>query len=162
MIICVLIVVLSIGSWHDAQICRPLFTKLIEETPEPYAIAGDSAFPHHGLLFKKIVTCMKEDNEYAQVSSQLMDTRRALHNYIVYIRQAAEWGMGALQKTWGCLQLPLPTDNEARSMLLMVVLRLHNYRVCNVGYNQIRSVYKDHLQHIAETWDNFTFDKPLE
>ncbi|KZV61810.1 hypothetical protein PENSPDRAFT_592328, partial [Peniophora sp. CONT] len=58
-------------------------------------------------------------------------------------RQTAEWGMCALQGSFGRLRVPLEIENsERRGDLLETCLRLHNVRTAVVGISQIRNVYE--------------------
>ncbi len=60
-------------------------------------------------------------------------------------RQTAEWGMRALQGSFGRLRVPLDiAHKEDRANLLEVCVRHHNLRCEEVGINQIRSVYLQH------------------
>ncbi|ETN11224.1 hypothetical protein PPTG_10171 [Phytophthora nicotianae INRA-310] len=56
-------------------------------------------------------------------------SQNPLHNAITSVRQAAEWGMGSIQKVYCRLNLPLPYDPELRGMRLDNLFRLVNYRV---------------------------------
>ena len=63
------------------------------------------------------------------------------HAVITKHRQAVEWGMRAIQGSFGRLHAKLPSDKEQRRDILTLVWRLHNFRVRTVGVNQIRTVY---------------------
>ena len=64
------------------------------------------------------------------------------HDLVSY-RQTAEWGMRALQWSFGCLRIPLEiSQNHRHGNLLEVYLWLHNVRTQVVGINQIKSVYE--------------------
>ncbi|CAD6939796.1 unnamed protein product [Tilletia laevis] len=60
---------------------------------------------------------------------------------IIRQRQAAEWGMRALQGAFGRLDLRLPTHKRKRALLLTTIFSLHNFRTRKVGLNQIKEVY---------------------
>ena len=60
---------------------------------------------------------------------------------MVSSRQSAEWGMKAVQGTWGVLQTRLPVGIDARQLILGLCVKLHNLRVRLVGLNQIQTVY---------------------
>ena len=64
-----------------------------------------------------------------------------LDNAVIGQRQAAEWGMGSIQRTFGRLKSPLPVDNLKRKLILKVIVLLYNYRVKFVGLNQIQTVF---------------------
>ena len=56
-------------------------------------------------------------------------------------RQSAEWGMKAVQGTWGVLQTRLPVGIDARKLILGLCVKLHNFRVRLVGLKQLQTVY---------------------
>ena len=68
---------------------------------------------------------------------------------ITSARQAAEWGMRAIQGTFGRLHTTLTADETRRRTILTCIMHLHNYQTRLVGMNQITSVYVDRtmLQH---------------
>lgn len=63
------------------------------------------------------------------------------HAIITKHRQAVEWGMRAIQGSFGRLHTKLPSDKIKRYEILTLVWRLHNFRVRTVGVNQINTVY---------------------
>eukprot|EP01038_Epipyxis_sp_PR26KG_P017879 gene17879-24991_t len=65
----------------------------------------------------------------------------ALSNAITSMRQSAEWGMGAVEKVYRQLLLPLPFDQDVRSRRLETIYRLYNYRVRTTGISQIKSYF---------------------
>ncbi|KAL7748219.1 hypothetical protein RI367_006405 [Sorochytrium milnesiophthora] len=90
----------SPGSWHDAAVSRPLFALLQERRHEHIPYLGE------------------QRRLYLQFQKQLVSQR-----------QAAEWGMRALQGSFGRLKLPLQSTNDHnRLTLLEVCVRLHNLR----------------------------------
>ncbi|CAD6886573.1 unnamed protein product [Tilletia controversa] len=98
---------------------------------------ADSAFPHGQDLAGRILSRPK-DNVVAR------ETDGAVHlrwEAIIRQRQAAEWGMRALQGAFGRLDLRLPTHKRKRALLLTTIFSLHNFRTRKVGLNQIKEVY---------------------
>lgn len=83
----------------------------------------------------------------------------AFNRQLVCCRQAAEWGMRAIQGTFGRIRLPMDAnDAPHRSQVLEVIVRLHNVRNRLVGVNQIRNVYAPIWAEDAEEvqiWDSF-------
>jgi len=78
-------------------------------------------------------------------------TDRNLQNYaiaksnaITAIRQAAEWGMGAVEKCYRRLLQPLPYNPQVRRKRLCNIHRLYNLRVRRTGISQIRSTFIQH------------------
>lgn len=75
---------------------------------------------------------------------------------LVSSRQAAEWGMRALQGAFGRLRLPLdPNDHDGRTRLLRVCLRLHQLRCRAVGINQLQDVFVRKWKDYDDHYDNF-------
>jgi hypothetical protein len=60
---------------------------------------------------------------------------------ITFVRQAAEWGMGSVQKVYRRLLHPLPYDKEKRKLRLDNLFRLANYRVRTVEVSEIRTTW---------------------
>lgn len=62
---------------------------------------------------------------------------------IVSTRQAAEWGMGAIQAKFPRLAVPLPVNDKRRLVIRKVVVLLYNLRVRMIGLSQISTVFAD-------------------
>ncbi|TDL21495.1 hypothetical protein BD410DRAFT_749630 [Rickenella mellea] len=146
------------GSWHDSRVAQPIYLKLLRSTPDDYFLVADTAFPRgtdriHG----KIKAPMKA-GQLLPADAAERDARMRYDRQLLSYRQTAEWGMRAIQGSFGRLRVPLPIeDAAARGDLLEICMRLHNVRTRLVGINQIRSVYepiwRDGDQ--AEIWDGF-------
>ena len=66
-----------------------------------------------------------------------------MNEQLVSARQAAEWGMRAMQGSFARLKLPLPaTDHQFRAEVIELAVRLHQLRCRAVGINQTRLVYR--------------------
>jgi hypothetical protein len=50
----------------------------------------------------------------------------AFDQQLLSYRQTAEWGMRAIQGAFGRLRVPLPVEEDRRSNILELVVRLHN------------------------------------
>ena len=90
----------------------------------------------------------------SDVREEAMRFDRQLLSY----RQTAEWGMRAIQGSFGRLRVPLPINyTKARGDLLETVVRLYNLRSRTIGYNQIRSVYEPIWREgeQEELWNSF-------
>ena len=124
------------GSWHDSIVALPIYDVLNDPTytPPPYRIIADSAF----VSTDRCVTCLT-------MTQVAIASRAALrmNAAVVSVRQAAEWGNGALQRTFARLKLPLSADADTRASLLHVVFHLYNLRTRLTGFNQIKSVFCD-------------------
>ncbi|KZT62719.1 hypothetical protein CALCODRAFT_425918 [Calocera cornea HHB12733] len=125
------------GSWHDSRVSSAIYAKLEENTPEDFYLAADTAFPHNRNSIKtKIKTPVKSGTRTTREHLLFLDQ-------LVSFRQSAEWGMRAIQGSFGRLRLPLDAnDPAARRTLLETVFRLHQIRVRLVGINQLRNVYE--------------------
>jgi hypothetical protein len=64
-----------------------------------------------------------------------------LFSAITSLRQAAEWGMGAVEKVYRRLLIPLPYNQLVRQRRLEVIHRLYNFRVRTTSISEIRSVF---------------------
>ena len=62
------------------------------------------------------------------------------------VRQAAEWGNGALLSSFPRLKERFPYEERGeRKIMLSVIILLYNFRSRHVGINQILHVYMPHL-----------------
>ena len=68
------------------------------------------------------------------------------HNRYVSLRQAAEWGMRALQGTFARLKCRLPSDSLKRLHIIEGAVFCHNLRTRLVGLNQINTVFSEQYQ----------------
>uniref|UniRef100_H3GL62 DDE Tnp4 domain-containing protein n=1 Tax=Phytophthora ramorum TaxID=164328 RepID=H3GL62_PHYRM len=62
------------------------------------------------------------------------------------VRQAAEWGMGSIQKVYSRLNLLLPYDPVMRGLRLKNIFRLVNYRTRTVEISRIRSTFSGEME----------------
>jgi hypothetical protein len=131
-----------VGSWNDGEISRPFQAKLqdpVINLPD-HGVLSDSAFPVSGGMFGRIMTPMKEgDLERAHPRARLALVLRS--TAITSMRQAAEWGMGAVEKVYRQLLLPLPFNSVKRGRRINILYRLYNFRVRTTGISQIRSFF---------------------
>ena len=130
------------GSWNDGETSRRFQIKFCREdiNLEGHGVLSDSAFPVSGALFGRIVTPLKEgDLERAQVGTRA--TLAALSSAITSMRQAAEWGMGSVEKPYRRLLETLPYQQRKRGRRLRNLFRLYNFRVRSTGISQIRSYF---------------------
>ena len=130
------------GSWHDAKIARPIYTKLRTKTPTGFFLVADTAFPRGTRSIQgKIEAPLKAGQRLPQNRrdrEELLARDRQLLSY----RQTAEWGMRQLCGGFGRLRLPLDINDKAgRSLLLEVCIHSMNLRVRWVGISKIRKVY---------------------
>ena len=132
------------GSWNDAETSKGFRNNLLDpyRTLQDHGVLADSAFPVSGNMSGRIVTPLKTgDLERAVAAGGRAAQIGTINNAIISIRQAAEWGMGAVEKCFRCLTVPMPYDPEVRRQRLSNVYRLYNYRVRRTNVSQIRNVF---------------------
>ncbi|ETN02259.1 hypothetical protein PPTG_16507 [Phytophthora nicotianae INRA-310] len=131
------------GSWNDSDTSLGFRNKLLDPVccPDPRKnVVSDSAFPCSTSMAGRILTPLK-DGDLDRILPSLRSSARTLHNAITSVRQAAEWGMGSIQKVYHRLNLPLPYDPELRGVRIDNLFRMCNYRVRTVGISQIRTTF---------------------
>ena len=95
----------------------------------------------------RILTPLK-DGDLEKILPSRRSRVRAMHNAITSVRQAAEWGMGSVEKVYHRLRMPLPYDPQLRRVRLNNMFRLVNYRVRTVGISQIRTTFAGEMELI--------------
>jgi hypothetical protein len=126
------------GSWHDSSNAFYLYWKLVNEC-DGYAIAADTAFPRNGLLEDKILTSLKNgDLDEDPIIAHL---QLRFHSMVTSLRQVVEWGMRAIQGTFGRLKIPMTSNKRVRRNILEGIVLIHNIRTENMGINQITTVF---------------------
>ncbi|KAG9406776.1 hypothetical protein AC1031_003100 [Aphanomyces cochlioides] len=105
------------GSWNDGEVSRRLqeFIARPGVLETGMKIVADSAFPVTGRCEGKVITPLKEGDLDRQPPECRL-ALQAMSDSIVSLRQAAEWGMGAVGKVYRQLQLPLPFDPDLRAV----------------------------------------------
>ncbi|KAE8874854.1 hypothetical protein PF003_g41021 [Phytophthora fragariae] len=114
------------GSWNDSDTSLGFRVKLLDPAfcPDPRMnVVSDSAFPSSTAMTERILTPLK-DGDLERILPSLRASARALHNAITSVRQAAEWGMGSVQKIYSRLNLPLPYDPKLRDLRLDNLFRM--------------------------------------
>lgn len=129
------------GSWHDSYVARKLFDVLRDKTPSLFNILADSAFPSNKEIQGKIIAVAKEAILNKIANQAQYKEARETNRRVSSQRQAAEWGMRAVQGSYPRLTLPLPVDNKKRLLILRCAVLLFNYKANTTGINQIREVY---------------------
>jgi hypothetical protein len=140
------------GSWNDSDTSAGFRLKLLDSDLCPnqqYGVVSDSAFPCSSDMKGRIKTPAKQ-GEIDRLHPHLRSGATRLHNAIVSIRQAAEWGMGSVDKVYHRLKMPLPYDPQLRRLRLNNVFRLSNYRVRTVGISQIRTVFSRAMEYESD------------
>jgi hypothetical protein len=127
------------GSWHDAQVASELI-KTAASKLDSFALCVDQGFPRSGKVKDKLVGPLSKKSR-AKLHPAIKDFILNLHNIYTSLRQAAEWGMRALQGTFARLKARLTENCEKRYLILACIILLHNYRTELVGLNQIKTVF---------------------
>ena len=94
-----------------------------------------------------------DPREFAQLKKR--------NKQLVSARQAAEWGMRAIQGSFSRLKLPMPAlDHEFRAEVIKLAVRLHQLRCQSVGINQTARVYQeveDDFSLLSQSFHNMLF-----
>ncbi|KAE8976750.1 hypothetical protein PR003_g14381 [Phytophthora rubi] len=136
------------GSWNDSDTSLGFRAKLLDPAYCPDTrmnVVSDSAFPCSTAMVGRILTPLK-DGDLDRIRPSLRSSARTLHNAITSVRQAAECGMGSMQKVYSRLNLPLPYDPNIRGCRISNVFRIANYRVRTVGISQIRTTFSGEME----------------
>uniref|UniRef100_H3GRG7 DDE Tnp4 domain-containing protein n=1 Tax=Phytophthora ramorum TaxID=164328 RepID=H3GRG7_PHYRM len=99
----------------------------------------------------RILTPLK-DGDIDRLVPSLRSFARTLHNAITSVHQAAEWGMGSMQKVYSRLNIPLPYDPGRCGRRLNNIFRMTNFR--------IRTTFNGDMGFAATVWASsaFTFN----
>ena len=113
------------------------------DTPPGYRLINDTAFPRcTNRLDYRILAPMKR-GDCVPDSPWTFARQKILNEQLVSARQAAEWGMRALQGSFARLKLPLPaTEHQFQAEVIELAVRVHQLRCQAVGINQTRLVYQ--------------------
>lgn len=145
------------GSWHDSRVAQPIYQKLLENTPEGYYLVTDTAFPRGTNQIAGRIRAPIKAGTRLPSNRREREAMMQFNQQLVSYRQTAEWGMRALQGSFGRLRVPLPIGyKELRGDILETVARLHNLRTRCVEVNQIRSVYMPLWTDDEEFWISLT------
>jgi hypothetical protein len=127
------------GSVHDSTLCE--WGKVYDQMEEIYQSTGgkccvDSAFASEGADY---LIRSAQDITNCETPEDIVVCTEATS-----LRQAAEWGMRAIQGAFprlkDAIKYEVDGGSERRMMLKLVVL-LYNFRLEHVGLNQIRNTY---------------------
>lgn len=145
------------GSWHDSCVAQPIYATLRTRTPDGYYLVADTAFPRGtGDIVGQIRTTLKDGQRIAGTPDQILEAMAHNQELLSY-RQTAEWGMRAIQGSFGRLRMPLNIDHdERRGNLIEICLQLHNVRTVKIGINQIHTVYVPNWQQTEEDQEVWT------
>lgn len=130
------------GSWNDSETSYTLMLKLKNPsiTDQSLGIVSDSAFACSQEMINRVVSPLKDDELDRFPPAQRLSALQ-ISNAITALRQGAEWGMGAVEKPFRRLLVPLPLDKHIRGRRLMNIFRLFNFRVRRTQISQINTVF---------------------
>lgn len=114
------------GSWNDLDTSLQFREKLVDPDLKPeerYGVMADSAFPCGEDMIGRIMTPLKEGDLGRLVPSVRLVAQRK-SGVITFVRQAAEWGMGSVEKVYHRLMHALLYDKEKRKLRLDNLFRL--------------------------------------
>jgi hypothetical protein len=107
------------GSWHDSTVCAALINEVIERIGS-YCFCVDQGFPRSGLLFDKFVGPISKKAK-RKLAPMLRDLIMRKSGIFTSLRQAAEWGMRALQGSFSRLKARLGSNKAKRGRLLLCI-----------------------------------------
>jgi len=126
----------------DQQRIWPFQVKLAKSKKNlpGHGVVADSAFPVSGECYGRIMTCLKE-NDVENASPEARHGLILVGTQITSARQAAQWGMGAVEKVYRRLLLALPFNHIRRGLKLRNIYRLYNYcvRTCGISHMNVSS-----------------------
>jgi DDE superfamily endonuclease len=145
------------GSWHDSEVARPIYKKLRDKTPAGFYLVADTAFLRGARFLEGRIRAPLKAGERLPSDPHEREQRLRFDRQLLSYRQSVEWGMRALQGSFGRLRVPMDiNDSQGRSDILEICTRLHNLRVRCVGINQILNVYVPTWQtEDGELWAGF-------
>jgi hypothetical protein len=114
------------GSWNDGETSRQFLERLLDLNYCPdqtMGVLSDSAFTVSKSYYGRIETPMK-DGDLERLPPNMRNGALRKSNAICAIRQAAEWGMGAAEKPYQRLKMPLPFNPKLRALHLKSIHRL--------------------------------------
>ncbi len=121
------------GSWADSELAKHLYS-LLETRPAGMAIPADCEFNCTDMV-GKIIRPLKS-NELTRFASSVFVSQFVAHvqssSPALSIRQAAEWGMGAMQSMCGRLKHSLPAVSSERHQDLELYTHSFNFRTLTV------------------------------
>ena len=132
----------------------------------------DSTLAHWGGTYRKLNTVHRRTKGVCCVDSAFnagkaryllksaQDTTKAVNRkhkrrliQATSLRQAAEWGMRAIQGSMPRLKDPMKFErNGERKRILKLVPLLYNLRLSRVGLNQLANTYVPHWREESEHW----------
>lgn len=110
-------------------------------SPPGFALLGDSVFITCNINGKNLRSRKYTETSDILQSSALAAAKFLMQHVMLRKRQSAEWGVRALEVSFGILCVPLISDASRRYRSIAFCVRLLNLRAKLVGPSQIHSVY---------------------
>ena len=134
---CIAAVLNAPGSLHDSTLAE--WGGIYRDLKVMYHRTGGKCCVDSAFSTAKNDFLLKSSENYANANNA-MDMLRM--EQATSLRQAAEWGMRAIQGAFPRLKDRIHyEENGERGVFLSLVPLLYNYRLARVGMNQIRNVY---------------------
>ncbi|CAA7260123.1 unnamed protein product [Cyclocybe aegerita] len=80
------------GSWHDANVARPIFERLRTRTPPGYYLIADTAFPRGTQSIAGHIRALLKAGQAVRGTPDEIAERMAYGRELLSYRQTAEWG----------------------------------------------------------------------
>jgi hypothetical protein len=88
------------------------------------------------------------ENDYHSTNAREL----LIHKEATSLRQSAEWGMRAIQSAFPRVTNRIRYEEKGtRAIMMRCMVLLYNFRLKNVGLNQIQTVYEPFLQQSSES-----------
>lgn len=139
------------GSYHDSRCALPLLFTIVDNPalfPAPFCLLADSGF--RSTTYASRIATPLVNGDVLPADPEELARVKARHKFIVFRRQAVEWGMRGLQYGFPRLRNRLPHSAALRGRILRIIIHLFNLRARRVGKNEIKSVYLDPFLAAAE------------
>jgi hypothetical protein len=135
------------GSWADGSLMAWFFHQ-IKRMIGGFKICVDQGFPRGedaSGMFVGPVSKWQARRLHHDVRNYLL----RISNVHTLLRQASEWGMRGMQGTFPRCKKRLPGDDEMQCLVLDAIVLVHNFRADYVGYSQIRTVFDQEYERVA-------------
>jgi DDE superfamily endonuclease len=134
---CIAAVLNAPGSLHDSTLAQ--WGGIYHDLEDMYNRTGGKCCVDSAFSTAKNSFLVKSSENYANANTALEMLRM---EQATSLRQAAEWGMRAIQSAFPRLKDTIHyEENGERGVFMSLVPLLYNYRLEKVGMNQIRNVY---------------------
>lgn len=129
-----------IGSAHDSKLASKLkVAEMMSHLDSSFCIVGDSAFATSPRVVRSLT-----DAELRSIPQNELSMYRGIGEIFKTLRVSAEWGVGAVTKTFQVLEKPLPADDICYGKIIWeICLRLYNVRVRLMKKGEVFTVFEN-------------------